>query len=192
MKNRKSNSLEVDLDITDKSLIDFKKSKSISVATTLSDIKSSKIGELYDVKPIHDNIHRICQLKINGRSIKESSKSIPKYASKKICECLFEKNKALRIAELEKLVKNRQETPASSCISILDKYMNGSKKKKKSTKSTESAKSTKSTKSQKSQKSQKSTKSTESAKSTKSTKSAKSQKKIVKQRSKKASNSNTF
>jgi hypothetical protein len=148
MKNRKSNSLEVDLDMTDKSLIDFKKSKSISVATKQSDIKSSKIGELYEVKPIHDNIHRICQLKLQGRYLKESAKPMPKQTSKKICECLFEKNKALRINELEKLVKNRQETPASACITLLDKYKNNSRKtsslsKKSTTKSTKSTKSKK-------------------------------------------------
>ena len=119
-KHSKSNVIE--LDLTDKSLIDFQKSKSISVATTEADIKSSKIGELYEVKPIHDNIQRICQLKLQGKISKESKMQLPKYVGKQLCECLFEKNKGLRIAELERLVKQRVDTPASSCVSILDKY----------------------------------------------------------------------
>lgn len=114
-------SMDVDLDFTDKSLIDFQKSKSISVATTKSDIKSSKIGELYSVKPIHDNIQRLCQLKIHGKSVKEGQ-PLPKHVGKKLCECLFEKNQGLRIGDLEHLVKNQMETPASSCITILDNW----------------------------------------------------------------------
>ena len=73
--------------------VDFKKNKSISVISKISDLKSSKIGELYDVKPIHDNMHRLCMLKLQGKSSKETP--IPKSISKNICECLFEKNKNL-------------------------------------------------------------------------------------------------
>jgi hypothetical protein len=112
----------MDLDITDKSLIDFKKSKSISVASKISDLKSSKIGELYDVKPIHDNMHKLCLLKLQGKTDKTNI-SIPKKINKDICECLFEKNKSLSIAELEKRVLNRHDTPASECITILDNYI---------------------------------------------------------------------
>jgi len=116
-----SKSYEIDLDMTDKSLRDFQASKSITVATTKSDITSSKIGELYDVKPIHENIQNLCQLKVAGKIAKEyPNEEIPKHVPKHICKCLFEKNSGLRIAELEKLVKNRMDTPASSCITILD------------------------------------------------------------------------
>lgn len=129
-------SYEIDLDITDKSLKDFQASKSITVATTKSDITSSKIGELYDVKPIHDNIQRLCQMKLKGKIAKEYPNSnIPKYIPKQICKCLFEKNSNLRIAELEKLVKTRMDTPASSCITILDKSSKYSKTSKRSQKS---------------------------------------------------------
>jgi hypothetical protein len=131
----KNTSMEIDLDFTDKSLIDFQKSKSISVATTKSDIKSSKIGELYSVKPIHDNIQRLCQLKIHGKSIKEDKEPVPKHIAKKLCECLFEKNQGLRIGDLENLVKNHIETPASSCISILDNYKSNKRSSKRSSKS---------------------------------------------------------
>ena len=113
----------LDLDITDKSLLDFKKTKSISVASKISDLKSSKIGELSDVKPIHDNMHKLCLLKMHGKLSKEIPIPIPKQINKDICECLFEKNKSLSIAELEKRVLNRHDTPASECITILDKYI---------------------------------------------------------------------
>jgi hypothetical protein len=118
-----SESYEIDLDMTDKSLRDFQASKSITVATTKSDITSSKIGELYDVKPIHENIQNLCQLKVAGKIAKEyPNEEIPKHVPKHICKCLFEKNSGLRIAELEKLVKNKMDTPASSCITILDQH----------------------------------------------------------------------
>ena len=121
--NSASKSTEIDLDMTDKSLRDFQASKSITVATTKSDITSSKIGELYEVKPIQENMQRLCQLKVAGKMAKEFPKGkIPNQASKQICKCLFEKNSGLRIAELEKLVKTKIDTPASSCISILDQY----------------------------------------------------------------------
>ena len=116
-----SKSNEIYLDMTDKSIKDFQASKSITVATTKSDITSSKIGELYEVKPIHDNIQRLCQIKLDGKIAKEyANNNIPKHVSKQICKCLFDKNRHLRIAELEKLVKTRMDTPGSSCISILD------------------------------------------------------------------------
>ena len=116
-----SDSYKIDLDMTDKSLQDFQASKSITVATTKSDITSSKIGELYEVKPIYENIQRLCQLKLAGKIAKEyPDKEISKHVPKQICKCLFEKNSGLQISELEKLVKNRIDTPASSCITILD------------------------------------------------------------------------
>jgi len=136
----RSVSTEIDLDMTDKSLRDFQASKSISVATTKTDITSSKIGELYEVKPIHDNIQRLCQMKVAGKIAKEYAKEYPNpkmvnHVSKQICACLFEKNRGLRIAELEKLVKTRMDTPGSSCISILDKNSRISKKSSRSRKS---------------------------------------------------------
>jgi hypothetical protein len=121
-RKSKNASYEIKLDMTDKSMRDFQASKSITVATTKSDITSSKIGELYDVKPIHDNIHRLCQLKIAGKIIKEyPDEKMPKNVSNQICKCLFEKNRGLKISELEKMVKTRMDTPGSTCISILDK-----------------------------------------------------------------------
>ena len=122
-KSRKSRSesYEIDLDMTDKSIRDFQLSKSITVATTKSDITSSKIGELYEVKPIYENIQRLCQLKVAGKIAKEyPDEEISKHVPKQICKCLFEKNSGLQISELEKLVHNKIDTPASSCISILD------------------------------------------------------------------------
>lgn len=129
----------VHLDMTDKSLLDFKKAKSISVASKISDLKSSKIGELYDVKPIHDNMHRLCIIKLQGKAAKHSP--ITKKVSKDICECLFEKNKDLSIAELEKRVTTRLDTPASSCITILDKYLEKNKNSSKSSRISKSSKS---------------------------------------------------
>ena len=125
--------------MTDKSLRDFQASKSITVATTKTDITSSKIGELYEVKPIHDNIQRLCQLKVAGKIAKEYPDGrVPKHISKQICQCLFERNRGLRINELEKLVKTRMDTPASSCISILDnsaRHSRGSSRSKSKSKS---------------------------------------------------------
>jgi hypothetical protein len=141
MKDNKKEVIK--LDITDKSLLDFKKTKSISVASSISDLKSSKIGELYDVKPIRDNMQRLCLVKIQGKSSKEVP--IPKNVSKDICECLFEKNKELSYAELENRVLTRNETPASECITILDKYLEKNSSKHKSTKSTTSSKTTRKT-----------------------------------------------
>ena len=69
-KNGLLSEFNVSLDITDKSLIDFKKTKSISIASSIADLKSSKIGELYDVKPVHDNMQRLCQNKIQSKSLK--------------------------------------------------------------------------------------------------------------------------
>ncbi len=117
IKNRESKDMLLDIDYTDASISDFRQKKSISVATTESDIKSSKIGELYDVKPIHDNIQRLCQLKLQGRSLKEEGKPLPKNVNKNICECLFEKNRLLRVVDLENIIKKQMETPASSCFS---------------------------------------------------------------------------
>ena len=126
-----ANDMTVHLDMTDKSLLDFKKAKSISVASSITDLKSSKIGELYDVKPVHDNMHRLCLLKIQAKASKDIP--IPKQVSKDICECLFEKNKELTIDELEKRITSRVDTPASQCITILDNYLqNNTKNKSKS------------------------------------------------------------
>jgi len=147
----KDNKKEViHLDITDKSLLDFKKTKSISVASSISDLKTSKIGEFYEVKPIRDNMQRLCLVKIQGKSSKEVP--IPKNVSKDICECLFEKNKELSYAELEKRVLTRNETPASACITILDKYLEKNSRKSKSTATSRTTKKYSSKKSKKNRK----------------------------------------
>ena len=109
-----TSSLSLSLD--DHSLLDLKKSKSFSVATTLSEYKSkSHIGDIYDTKPLHDKINNLC---VNKIITKEPS--LNKKNSKKICECLFEKNKDLSITELESKIKNKIHTPSSHCITILD------------------------------------------------------------------------
>ena len=129
-KNPENEKFKINLDITDKSLIDFKKSKSISIASSISELKSSKIGEFYDVKPIHDNMHRLCQMKIQAKGQKNNI-DISKPVSKQLCDCLFEKNKELTIIELEKKIKQKEDTPASSCITIYDNYVNTNTKNKK-------------------------------------------------------------
>lgn len=139
-KTRKTNN-SVHLDLSDQSLLDFKQSKSISIATKSSDIKSSRLGELYSVKSIHDSIMRLCQNKVQAKASKHAGTSIPKSVSKDICNCLFEKNKGLTVTELEKKIEQHDETPASSCISILDKHLSTAhgkamKKKSKSTTTT--------------------------------------------------------
>ena len=110
------------LDTTDKSLLEFKKNKSFTIVSKISDYKNSKIGELYDEKPIRDNMYRLCQLKIQAKSAKSSP--INKTTSRQLCDCLFEKNKGLSVAELEEKVNSKLETPASQCITILDKFYN--------------------------------------------------------------------
>jgi len=121
-KSKKDNT-EINLDLSDQSLLDFKQSKSISIATKSSDIKSSRLGELYSVKSIHDSIMRLCQNKVQAKASKHTGTTIPKSVSKDICNCLFEKNKGLTVTELEKKIEQHDETPASSCISILDKHL---------------------------------------------------------------------
>lgn len=147
---------DINLDITDKSLLDFKKSKSISVASKLSDLKSSKIGELYDVKTIHDNMQRICQKKINKKMA--GKMSLPKHISHDVCDCLFEKNKSLSIVELDKRVREKLDTPASTCITIIDKYLQKHPSKRLSTRSTRSTSNKKSKKTSRSSKSRRTTK----------------------------------
>ena len=153
-KTRKTND-SVQLDLSDQSLLDFKQSKSISIATKSSDIKSSRLGELYSVKSIHDSIMRLCQNKVQAKASKHAGTSIPKSVSKDICNCLFEKNKGLTVTELEKKIEQHDETPASSCISILDKHLStahGKAMKKKSKSTTTTRKTSKTKKSSKSSK----------------------------------------
>ena len=128
---------DFDLDLTDQSFIDFKKSKSISITTKLSDIKESKIGELYDTKILHDKLNSLCIKKVSAKGI-----PITKKVSKDICECLFDKNKELSVSELENKVLTKHETPGSQCIQILDKallkYKTNSKTKRKTKSKTKS------------------------------------------------------
>ena len=113
-----------ELSLEDQSLVDFKKSKSFSVATSLSEYKSkSHIGEIYDYKPLHDKINMMCSKKIIDKEPKLNKKT-----SKQICECLFNKNKNLTITELETRINKKKDTPSSECIIILDNYMKTLKK----------------------------------------------------------------
>ena len=109
-----------DLSIEEKSLLDLKKSKSFSVATTLSEYKSkSIIGEIYDYKLLHDKINNICINKIMKKEPKLNKKN-----SKEICECMFEKNKDLSINDLESRITKKIDIPSTHCITILDKVVN--------------------------------------------------------------------
>ena len=124
-QNTKQN-YKAHIDITDKSILEFKKNKSISIISKSSDLKTSKIGELYEVKPIYDNMNRICSMKIQSKT--EKNNPIPKNITKQLCNCLFEKNKKITVAELEERINKKEDTPASACITILDNYYNKNKK----------------------------------------------------------------
>ena len=161
-----------DLDFSEKNLSDFKNLKSLTISSKASDIKLSKIGEVYDIGQLHNKMHKICEQKIHNKSNKHIV--YDKKISERLCTCLFEKNRDLTINELEERVLKHKSTPASECITMLDKYTNQYDKYKfgKSKKSAKSSK--KSAKSSK--KSAKSSK--KSSKSSK--KSAKSSKKSAK------------
>lgn len=112
-----------------KSITDFKKSKSISIISTMTDLKKkSTVGELYDV----DELQKI----MNSRCNKNVSKKIVegvemKKISKNICNCLFEKNKNLNLYELEERLNNKLDTPGTECIKIVDNYVSKNSKKRK-------------------------------------------------------------
>lgn len=118
------------ISMEDKSLLDFKKSKSFSVATTLSEYKvKSHIGEIYDYKPLHNKINNMCINKIINKE-----PSLNKKNSKALCECIFNKNKNLSINELENRIKYKLHTPSSHCITMLDNFKKPSKKTKRTIK----------------------------------------------------------
>jgi hypothetical protein len=104
------------------SLVDFKKSKSFTILSKPSDIKSiTSVGEFYNLLDIHDNINKNCINKIKGKVI--DGVQLNKKIGKNICSCLFEKNKDLTIEKLENDTNKKIQTPGSSCISILDKFI---------------------------------------------------------------------
>ena len=141
-KNIKSNDYE--LNLTDKSFLDFKKSKSISISTKLSDIKESKIGELYDTKIFYNKINNLCIKKVSNKGL-----PLTKKVSTNICSCLFDKNKNLSVSELEKKVLSKTETPGSQCVKILDKFLQKNKIKSESGRSSRYSRYSKSLKSAK-------------------------------------------
>jgi hypothetical protein len=104
----------------------FRKSKSISIASRLTDVKDTQIGELTDMKPIHDVMSNLCISKMSKKKYimpdTGDMKPINKKLATSVCECLFEKNRDLSVNELEKKVRHLIETPASGCINILDKH----------------------------------------------------------------------
>jgi len=111
------------------SLIDFKKDKSFTILTKPSEIKSStNIGEFYNLLEIHDNINKSCLNKVKDKEI--NGIKLNKPVAKKICNCLFEKNKNITIEKLEEKVNKKKQTPASSCIKILDDFLKTNKTKK--------------------------------------------------------------
>ena len=55
------------INFSDKSLLDFKKSKNISISTNVSSIKESKIGDIYDTKILYDVINNLCVKRINNK-----------------------------------------------------------------------------------------------------------------------------
>jgi hypothetical protein len=113
----------------------FRDTKSISIASRLTDIKETQVGELIDMKPVHDVMLNMCVDKMTKRkyTFPDSSvnKPIIKNLAKDVCECLFSKNKDLSVNELENRVVSHLETPGSSCIGILDNYYNKTKTHKK-------------------------------------------------------------
>ena len=111
------------------SLIDFKKDKSFTILTKPSEIKSStNIGEFYNLLEMHDNINKNCLNKVKDKEI--NGIKLNKPIAKKICNCLFEKNKNITIEKLEEKVNKKKQTPASGCIKILDYFIKTHKTKK--------------------------------------------------------------
>ena len=104
----------------------FRKSKSISIASRLTNVKDTQIGELTDMKPIHDVMSNLCISKMSKKKYimpdTGNMKPINKKLATSVCECLFEKNRDLSVNELERKVRHLIETPASGCINILDKH----------------------------------------------------------------------
>jgi hypothetical protein len=122
-----------------KSSLDFTKSKSLTILSKSSDIKSTtSVGEFYNLIDTYDTINKNCINKVKEKVV--DGIKLNKNIAKDICTCLFEKNKDLTIEELERKTKEKIHTPGSSCISILDKFVNNEKKKygKKSTRTSRS------------------------------------------------------
>ena len=118
------NNYDKELSLEEQSLLDFKASKSFSVATSISEYKSkSLIGDIYDYKPLHDKINNIC---INKVITKEPS--LNKKISKELCECIFDKNKNLSIRELESRLSTKKDIPSINCIKLYDNYIQKTKK----------------------------------------------------------------
>lgn len=111
--------------LSSKEMSKFRSGKSISLASRLTGIKDTLVSELLEL-PISDSIYSLCSSKLeNQRYIKPSTnekKKITKELANKVCYCLMNKNKDLSIAELEKKVNMKIETPASGCVKILDDY----------------------------------------------------------------------
>ena len=104
------------------SLLDFKKNKSLTTLSKPSDIKSmTSVGEFYNLLEMHDNINKHCINKVKTKVV--DGIQLNKKVSKDICNCLFEKNKNLSIEKLEEKTNKKINTPGSSCISILDKFI---------------------------------------------------------------------
>jgi hypothetical protein len=123
-KTKKSNhshkSLKSSTTLT--SLVDFKKSKSLTILSKPSDIKSiTSVGEFYNLLDIHDNINKNCINKVKSKNI--DGVQLNKNIAKTICSCLFEKNKDLTIEKLEADTNKKIQTPGSSCIYILDNFI---------------------------------------------------------------------
>ena len=182
MSKKQQNVKKFYFDFTDKSLSNFKNLHSLSLTTSSSsNLKTSKLGDIYDVKQIGDKMNKLCEDKLNSKSVNDIQ--LNTHVSKKICKCLFEKNKNLTINDLEYRINNRHDTPASHCITILDKYAQKTHKpyvqnlhNKQNNASIQSGKSGKSSKSNQSIQSRKSSKSIQSRKSSKSSKSNQSRK----------------
>jgi len=195
MSKKQQNVKKFDFDFTDKSLSNFKNLHSLTLTTsTSSNLKTSKLGDIYDVKQIGDKMNKLCEDKLNSKSVNDIQ--LNTHVSKKICKCLFEKNKHLTINDLEYRINNRHDTPASHCITILDKYAQKTHKpcvqnlhNKQNNASIQSGKSSKSSKSSKSNQSIQSGKSGKSSKSNQSNKSIQSRKSRKSRKSSKSSKS---
>ena len=111
------------------SLLDFTKSRSLTSLSKSSDIKTTtSVGDFYNLIDTYDTINQNCINKVKDKIV--DGIKLNKKVGKDVCNCLFEKNKDLTIDELEKKTKAKMHTPGSSCISIIDKFINNEKNKK--------------------------------------------------------------
>ena len=115
------------INFNDKTITDFTSKHSTTILPSSSNIKStSTIGNLYDIEQLRDKLQKQCIYKIQNKSTDRINYN--KTISATLCKCLFDKNKDIKINDLEHKVNTKQHTPASRCILLLDKYKKQNKK----------------------------------------------------------------